>query len=92
MPGQTFANAVVNMSPVSNILSMEEIAVANQILERKPSTIQEDLFQSIKNMIFEVPQAEYLLVSACQIGGSVLASYSICNPVQLVFWRTRKGS
>ncbi|KAG6876677.1 hypothetical protein C0993_001314 [Termitomyces sp. T159_Od127] len=60
----TFSNAVVNMSPIDNILSSEEIAIANQILEIKPPTLQEDLFESIKGMIFKVPQAEYLLFNS----------------------------
>ncbi|KAG6898025.1 hypothetical protein C0992_007021 [Termitomyces sp. T32_za158] len=66
----TFANGVVNMSPVDNILSLEEIAIANQILETKPPTVQQDLFESIKSMIFKVPQAEYLLFNSFS-GGPV---------------------
>ncbi|KAG6902945.1 hypothetical protein C0995_009337 [Termitomyces sp. Mi166 len=37
---QTFANSVVNMSPVDKILSSKEVAVANRILRIKPPTFK----------------------------------------------------
>ncbi|KAG6908470.1 hypothetical protein DXG01_004473 [Tephrocybe rancida] len=64
----TFANAVLNMSPVNKVLSREEITKAEQILEEKPPTIQRDLFDSIKSRVFSVPQAEYLLFNSFSAG------------------------
>ncbi|KAG5649185.1 hypothetical protein H0H81_005592, partial [Sphagnurus paluster] len=56
-----FANCVFNMVPTDKILAPEEISVAEEILKTKPPTIHEDLYNSIKDQVFTVPQAEYLL-------------------------------
>ncbi|KAG5650469.1 hypothetical protein H0H81_012132 [Sphagnurus paluster] len=66
----TFANSVLNMAPADKILTSAEIKTAKQILQNKPPTIQQDLYTSIKDRVFKVPQIEYLLFNSFS-GGTV---------------------
>ncbi|GLB44106.1 putative GMC oxidoreductase [Lyophyllum shimeji] len=66
----TFANSVLNMAPVDKILNSSEIATAKILLQTKPPTIQQDIYQGIRDRVFDVPQVEYLLFNSFS-GGPV---------------------
>ncbi|KAG6812689.1 hypothetical protein H0H92_001318 [Tricholoma furcatifolium] len=64
----TFANSILDMVPVDKILSPEELVTANRILESKPPNIQQEVFEAVRNEVFTVPQAEYLLFNSFSAG------------------------
>ncbi|TFK37669.1 hypothetical protein BDQ12DRAFT_685079 [Crucibulum laeve] len=73
----TFANAVLNMSPIEKILTPAEIEEAHTILATKPPTIGQDSFNIIKNQIFSgVPQIEFLLFNSFSGGETKLPNTS----------------
>jgi hypothetical protein len=61
---QTFAQAVTDFEPISIVLTSEDIAEAEEILQEKPDSILQEEFDIIKGQILGgTPQVEYILVS-----------------------------
>ncbi|KAG5636769.1 hypothetical protein H0H81_006922 [Sphagnurus paluster] len=88
----TFANSVINMAPVDNILTPAEITTAKQILQSKPPTIQKDLYNSIKDRIFNVPQVEYLLFNSFSAGTKKEANRSYVSMIVAHMHPLSRGS
>ncbi|KXN83980.1 Glucose oxidase, partial [Leucoagaricus sp. SymC.cos] len=66
----TFAQGVLNFAPAQSILTATEMATAEQLLQKKPASTPQDMFNAIKNKVFSgVPQAEYLLFNSFSASG-----------------------